>query len=125
MTSRIGCGSRLILKDFSSRSSQFQHVVGTADYTPLRGDLGQAPQQERSEAPRLFDLAKHGGRPPAFGADSDSATRLVSGGASARGLVASGPSGARRGAIAATAAAICQGSPKFPQLWSSKIPHPG
>jgi hypothetical protein len=34
--------------------------MGTADQTPLIRDLRQTPQQELSEAPRLFDLTKHG-----------------------------------------------------------------
>jgi len=34
--------------------------MGDADHTPLTGDLRQAPQQELSEAPRLFDLTTHG-----------------------------------------------------------------
>src|SRR5574338_1359629 len=51
---------RSVLRASSSRSGQFQQVVGTADETPLTGDLRQAPQQELSEAASLFDLAKHG-----------------------------------------------------------------
>ena len=50
---------RPVLRASSSRSGQFQHIVGTADQTPLTRDLRQASQQELSEATRLFDLTKH------------------------------------------------------------------
>ena len=49
-----------IVRDSSSRPCQFQHIVGTADQTPLTSDLRQAPQQELPKATRLFDLAEHG-----------------------------------------------------------------
>jgi len=52
-----GCS---VAEDLSSRTSQFQHIVGTADQTPLTGDLRLAPQQELSESASLFDLTKHG-----------------------------------------------------------------
>ncbi len=48
------------MRDLSSRSGEFQHVVRTADQTPLTGDLRQAPEQELPEAAPVFDLAKHG-----------------------------------------------------------------
>lgn len=51
---------RSVLRASSSRSGQFQHVMSTADQTPLTGDLRHAPQQELPEATRLFDLATQG-----------------------------------------------------------------
>ena len=50
---------RPVLRASPSRTGQFQHVVDTTGYTPLPRDLRQAPQQELSEATRLFDLAKY------------------------------------------------------------------